>query len=277
MIRVFPRETKWTPTDSLAFVGDPPLFRPQTDMPVKISVVFTWDISEGERLKRGWSDYYSDVQIGGPAYGDPGGEFTPGLFVKEGVTITSRGCPKKCGFCFVPRREGSIRELNIKPGWIVQDNNLLACSGGHVKAVFGMLKEQPHPISFNGGLDSVYLSDLHRPLFDSIRLKELWLACDYPNALKPLQKAARILDGISRNKLRCYVLIGHKDETLTEAEKRLEDVYRLGFLPFAQLYKSEFTTNHSKKWKTLARKWSRPAIYKTAMKTRNQKDLSCRG
>jgi hypothetical protein len=25
MIRVFPRRTKWTPTDELAFVGDPPL------------------------------------------------------------------------------------------------------------------------------------------------------------------------------------------------------------------------------------------------------------
>ena len=24
MIRVFPRQTKWTPTDELAFVGDPP-------------------------------------------------------------------------------------------------------------------------------------------------------------------------------------------------------------------------------------------------------------
>lgn len=64
MIRVFPRKTNWTPTDDLAFVGNTPLFRPE-DQPVRVSVVFTWDIPEGERLVRAWSDYYSDVKIGG--------------------------------------------------------------------------------------------------------------------------------------------------------------------------------------------------------------------
>ncbi len=49
MIRVFPRKTAWTPTDELAFVGDPPLFRPP-EQPVMVSVTFTWDIPEGERL-----------------------------------------------------------------------------------------------------------------------------------------------------------------------------------------------------------------------------------
>jgi hypothetical protein len=256
----------------MAFVGDPPLFRPPPNTPVYVSVTFTWDIPEGERLKRAWSDYFSDVQIGGPAFGDPGGEFIPGRFVKDGVTITSRGCPKKCDFCFVPKREGAIRELDIKSGWTVQDNSLLACSREHIEKVFAMLKKQPEPISFNGGLDTLFLAAWHRPLFDSIRLKDLWFACDYPAALKPLQKAAYILNGISVNKLRCYVLIGHKNETIFEAEGRLEAVYRLGFLPFAQLYKSEGMVNHSKEWKALARKWSRPAIYRAAMKERINAD-----
>src|SRR3989304_4990989 len=92
VIRVFPRKTNWTPTDELAFVGDPSLFRPSDDLPVRVSVTFTWDIKEGQRLFRALSDNYSDVQIGGPAFGDPGDEFEPGRYIKQGVTITSRGC-----------------------------------------------------------------------------------------------------------------------------------------------------------------------------------------
>lgn len=41
LIRVFPRRTKWTPTDSYAFVGDPPMMRPEADE-VHVSCVFTW-------------------------------------------------------------------------------------------------------------------------------------------------------------------------------------------------------------------------------------------
>jgi hypothetical protein len=86
-------------------------------------------------------------------------KFTPGMFLKEGCTITSRGCPKKCGWCSVPKREGAIRELAIKPGWIVQDNNLLACSERHLRAVFAMLQEEDRAIFFNGGLDKHFLKD----------------------------------------------------------------------------------------------------------------------
>ena len=136
MIRVFPRKNKWLPTDELAFVGMPPpsLFLPQ-EQPVRISITFTWDIPYGKFLLDCWSFYYLDVQVGGVAFGDQGNEFVPGRFIKEGVTFTSRGCLKKCKWCFVPMREGKIRELEIKDGYIIQDNNLLACSKKHIEAV----------------------------------------------------------------------------------------------------------------------------------------------
>ena len=68
IIRVFPRRTSYTPTDNMAFVGDPPLFRPDADE-VHVSVTFTWDKSEGERLADAWSQYYQNVKLGGVAYG----------------------------------------------------------------------------------------------------------------------------------------------------------------------------------------------------------------
>lgn len=267
MIRVFPRQTKWIPIDPLSFVGDPPLFRPP-QMPVRISVVFTWDIPEGLRLQKAWSTFYDDVQIGSPAFDDQGDEFKPGRFIKEGITITSRGCPKKCKWCFVPKREGALRELTIKDGWIIQDNNILACSKKHLEGVFDMLKRQPHAAEFKGGIDATLLQEWHRNLFDSVRVNELWFACDTPSGIKPLERASKILNGIPQRKRYCYTLIGFKKESLADAERRLERVYELGFLPFAQLYQPEIHIDYPKEWKDLARKWSRPAAFKSHMNSR---------
>jgi len=163
-------------------------------MPVRISVTFTWDIPEAERLYRAWSMYYSDVQMGGPAFDDPGKTFTPGQFVKPGIVFTSRGCTKNCDWCLVPKREGWIRELPITGGWDVADNNLLACSRDHIEAVFDMLRRQPEPIKLSGGLDAELLQPWHIDLLKTIRLKYAWFACDYPGALRNLERAADLMD-----------------------------------------------------------------------------------
>lgn len=262
-LRVFPRRTKWTPVDDLAFVGDPPLFRPDVDA-VHVSCTFTWDLPEARRLREAWAQFYPRVKLGGPALGDPGGEFVPGRYVKPGVVITSRGCPKACHWCFVPRREEGIRELPITDGWIVQDNNLLACSRRHIEAVFEMLRRQRKGAIFSGGLDTTLLQPWHAELLASIRLSEVWVACDTATRMRWLRYAGELLGDLPVRKRRCYVLIGYGSESLSMAERRLEAVYALGFLPFAQLYRSETPIGWSREWRALAKKWSRPAAYRGA-------------
>lgn len=265
IIRVFPRRTHWTPTDELAFYGPPPLFRSGTRAtPVRVSVTFTWDKPRAEELASYWGQYYDDIQVGGPAYHTFAGEFTPGLYLKQGCTITSRGCPKACGYCSVSTSEGPLRQLAIQPGWIVQDNNLLACSERHVRSVFEMLRGQHRRIFFNGGLDKDYLREWHRAEFDSIPIGELWFACDRVTDLPRLEKASKILEGIPKRKLRCYVLLGFENEPLEIAEKKVERVFELGFMPFSQLYQAEEIKTYSKEWRDLNRKWSRPAAYMSA-------------
>lgn len=267
IIRVFPRRTKWIPDDDLVFIGSPGLFRlVDRNIPVKISVTFTWDVEEGKRLLRNWSRFYDNVEIGGPAFGDPGGEFTPGLFIKNGVTITSRGCNKKCPWCYVPVREKHIKEITIKDGWIVQDNNLLACSEKHIEKVFEMLSIQPRAAQFKGGLDITLLKKEHLNLFDSIRISELWFACDSEDMVPLLSRIADLFKNYPRDKKYCYVLIGFGGESLLSAENRLKTVYRLGFMPFAQLYRGNDIPHYTRDFLKLQRNWSRPAIYKSLMK-----------
>jgi len=266
-IRVFARRTKWTPDDSLAFFDGPPLWPVGNGWgPVLVSVAFTWDIERGLYLVRQWKLAGYSTTIGGPALNDPGGEFTAGMFVKDGVTITSRGCPKHCSFCMVPKREGKIRELAITPGHVVQDNNLLACSRRHIKAVFEMLRKQKKAIKFLGGLDIGYMKPWHIELFKSVKIGKsgLCIACDSKRAIRNLDKAADLLSDFDIEQKRCYVLVGYKGETQDQAQQRCITVLRKGFLPYAQLYRGPTSGPSRREWRDFCYFWCHPKLYRPA-------------
>jgi len=259
-IRVFPRKTSMTPNDAYAFVGDPPLWRPEANE-VHVSCTFTWDIEEAKRLQEAWAQYYPTVRLGGPAINGNHGEFIPGRYVKHGVTFTSRGCPNKCPWCLVPDYEGDLTLLDIKPGWIVQDNNLLATPRDHQSQVYEMLRAQKRKVSFPGGLDIRLMDNWVIGQLRALRIKEIFVAADTKANLPVLYRTRPRLDFLSRRQLRCYVLIAHDGETIPEAQERLEAVWQAGFLPFAQLYQlPDRFIEYSREWKDLARRWSRPAI-----------------
>ena len=272
ILRVFPRRTSMTPVDPLAFVGEPPLFRPEVDE-VHVSVTFTWDLEAGHRLRDAWAQYYPVVKIGGPAIdADLPGAFTPGLYVKRGVTFTSRGCPHRCPWCVVPGREGGIRELEIKPGWVVQDNNLLATSRSHQERVFEMLRSQKRVISFPGGLDSRLLTDWAVQQLRTLKIGQVFFAADSDTGLENLEGVADRLSFLSRHELRCYVLLAFDGQSCLEAVARLEAVWDMGFMPFAQLYRRDSGSRirYTAEWRALARTWSRPAAMISQQKRRQR-------
>src|SRR3990170_642278 len=217
ILRVFPRRTSLTPRDPLAFVGDPPLIRPQADE-VHISVAFTWDVEEGKRLAQSWGQYYPMVRLGGPAIGISDG-FIAGRYVRSGLTFTSRGCDNCCPWCLVPEREGKVWQLDsIAEGWDVGDNNFLQCSLSHRAAVYSMLRRQMRAARFSGGLQASLLTDVVADELRGLRINEIFLAADSEGALKPLAKALGRLAWLPRKKKSRYVLIGFEEESLTRAE-----------------------------------------------------------
>lgn len=270
IIRVFPRKTSYTPKDPLSFIGDPPLglWRPEADE-VHVSVAFTWDIEEGQRLADAWRQYYPVVRLGGPAFDDAGNGFEPGQYVRHGVTFTSRGCPNRCPWCLVPRREGRLRLLDIAPGWIVQDNNFLATPRGHQEKVYSMLKTQRCGAIFSGGLEAARVDDWVVERLRDLRINEVFLAADTSGALPALRRAVDRLAFLGRNsnKMRCYVMIGFNGETIDQAEARLEEVWEAGCLPFCQLYRDpDKEIRYTTEWRDLARKWMRPAAIRASHK-----------
>lgn len=106
--RVFPRRTAMTPRDGLAFFKEPTIENiadciKENVTEVHISVTFTWDILRAEDLYYAWQILGVPVEVGGPAFDDRMGDFTPGVYLRDGYIFTSRGCTKDCWFCSVPR------------------------------------------------------------------------------------------------------------------------------------------------------------------------------
>lgn len=278
LIRVFPSKTKATPVDADVRFGPPGLFdRPDDVEAVHVSVTFTWDKPRAEWLAEQWAQV-APTTIGGVAYGDRGEDFIPGRYIKRGYVFTSRGCPRKCKFCSVPKRDPKPRLLPIVDGWNVLDDNLLACPRAHVEAVFAMLRRQTQRIEFTGGLEARSLKDYQVDLLASLYPPpSMFWAYDPEDDFSTLASAAHRLDAAgllnpSSHRTRCYVLIGYtadvsadgEPDTLEKAEARLVEMLGLGFTPMAMLYRPEGDGSEnwqpSPEWRAFQRRWARPAI-----------------
>lgn len=250
-----------TPDDDDVRIGGPQFWDHGDGQDVLISCTFTWDKFKCENLAEQWSNAGFTPQLGGPAYEDPGGEFDPGKFVKIGMTITSRGCNNKCWFCLVPKREGKLRELKIKDGFNILDNNLLQCSEKHIREVFAMLDRQREPAMFTGGLEALALKKWHVEIIDGLKRKPkvLYFAYDTPDDREPLIKAARWmrLIGFNYSRIGCYILMGYPGDTIDEAIQRIQFCIDIDMQPFAMIYNKQKTT--SKEWKKIQNIYTRPA------------------
>ena len=258
--RVFPTKTSYCPDDKDAYFGVPDSITPQYDE-VHISCTFTWDIDKAYKLQSSWCSNAKIVRVGGVAInGESTQPFMSGMYLKRGVTITSRGCPNKCSFCMV---KNDLIEFDTFPvGNIVQDNNFLACSEQHKDRVYRMLKTQKG-VEFKGGLEASRINLKTAEDLRSLRIKSLWLACDNDSNIKQLQKAVDILfnAGFRKSHLYCYVLIGKE-------ELRLRAVRDMGVMPFAQLYQKpeKHKTEYTREMKQYQRIMSRPAITRNIFK-----------
>jgi len=269
LIRVFPRKTNATPDDDDVRFYEPGVFD-EADS-VRVSCAFTWDMQIAEELAEAWRGVTPDVTVGGPAYDDPGGEFEPGMYIKRGYVMTSRGCPNRCWFCSVPKREGAIRELAIHDGWNIIDSNLLACSRKHIESVFSMLSRQKENPRFTGGLEAARMEPWIADRLRDLKPTTAYFAYDTPDDYEPLVSAVKMLrsSGAMTGKhgvYMCYVLIGYRGDTIEKAEKRLRSVIGLGLMPMAMLYNRGWNMENKRPWLKFQREYANRIIVGSKMK-----------
>lgn len=264
LVRVFPRRTRATPIDDAAFVGEPPMFLDGVSE-VHVSCAFTWDKAKAQRLAKTWQFRFphATVRVGGPAFGDAGGEFTPGMYLRPGYVITSRGCPNKCRRCKVPGREGAIRLLRIHDGWDVLDNNLLGVldlpdGQKHLAAVLAMLRSQPHRPRFTGGLEaSRFTRDIAVEIL-ATRPQVMFFAYDRQAQREAVEQAFALLyeltgwtKGTFRHRVGCYVLCGYEGDELWAAEQRIKWVIGQGARAYPMYWRDDDYTRRPKDWHDL--------------------------
>jgi hypothetical protein len=254
-----------SPTDQLAFFGLPTVETMAMDIDeVHISVTFSWDLEKADELYEAWQILGVPVSVGGPAFDDRMGDFAPGMYVKQGAVFTSRGCSKDCWFCSVPRcSHGVIRELPIYDGYNICDDNILGTSESHFRAVIEMLRRQKERAVFSGGLEPAFMQPWQAELLKSINPKTMYTAYDTKDDYDAVRQMADIMwkAGFSPkgHQIKCYCLCGYEGDTFDNAEKRMNQIMDVGFLPFAMLYRDE-SGQTNQDWRKFQREWANSYI-----------------
>jgi len=182
----------------------------------------------------------------------------------------TRGCPNKCQWCIVPKKEGSIKgNADITEFWngqkeaVLLDNNVLASDFG-LKQIEKII-DLGIKIDFNQGLDARLIAnneDIAKLLSRVKWAKPLRMACDQKSQMKYIEKATELLRKYNTTPKNYFIYLLVKDiEDAYERALFLED---LKLDPFAQPYR-DFENNilPTKEQKMFSRWVNHKAIFKT--------------
>lgn len=181
------------------------------------------------------------------------------------IGFTSRGCIRKCSFCLVPQKEGSIRAVgDIYNFWngqkelMLLDNNLTALPEHFEKILKQTIREKMR-VDFNQGLDIRLLTGDMAQLLAKVRLwKQIHFAWDSMNYEKAVIRGIEVIKKyMPLSRIMFYVLIGF-DTTPEEDLYRVETLRGLKVDPFVMPF-----NKHDLYQKRFARWVNHKAIFKS--------------
>ena len=166
------------------------------------------------------------------------------------VSMTSRGCPRRCSFCHVAAKEGCVsrKVADVKDFWNGQDEikvldpNITACRDK--RDLMRQYRETRALIDFTQGLDIRCLNDEDIADLNSMRLKNVHFAWDNPqdNLEQKFRNYAE--KAKHRNKGRygtVYVLTGY-DSTVDDDLRRIYTLRNMRYDPYVMVYNKPHAT-----------------------------------
>jgi hypothetical protein len=186
--------------------------------------------------------------------------------IDHSLGFLTRGCPGKCGWCFVPEKEGEIRphadveEFACHRDVVLMDNNVLAHPYG-VEQIEKMTRMGLR-VDFNQGLDARLIDDgIARRLAALKWLAPLRLACDSFGQMDAVGKAVELLrwHNCTPRRYFCYVLVGD----VGDAVERVRYLKGIDVDPFAQPYRDKAGTAATKEQRDFARWVNHKAEFKS--------------
>ena len=151
----------------------------------------------------------------------------PSIDKKTAYGFLTRGCPNKCKWCVVPRKEGNVKPymdvddvaVDGRTNLILMDNNILACDYGLQQ--LRKIIEKGYRVDFNQALDARLVTDDIAMSLAKVRwLNHIRFGCDTPKQIGECERAMQMIDSYRVNPASylMYTMIG---ENFDEAFHRL--------------------------------------------------------
>ena len=171
------------------------------------------------------------------------------------VGYLTRGCPNKCRWCIVPKKEGSIRPYR---SWqdivrhdtdklVLMDNNILACDYG-ISQLADMVGSG-YRIDLNQGMDARLVTPEVADILARLKwVRFLRFSCDHESQIEPILRTCELLAerGVKPYRVFVYLLV---TDDLDSAVRRVEALKRLrGINLYAQAERNEGLGIRPNKW-----------------------------
>ena len=156
----------------------------------------------------------------------------------------SRGCPRRCPFCHVERKEGSRsrKVADLSEFWHGQkeieicDPNILACPDA--EDLLGQLADSKAKVDINQGLDARLLTEKKIEILKKIKMRNYHFAWDNPaDEDKIIPKLQMFMDIVKPTSARviCYCLTNFSS-TLAEDFHRIYKLRSMNIRPYIMIY-----------------------------------------
>jgi hypothetical protein len=217
------------------------------------SKVFTWTKDKNLFYNKEYQEGGTGIDITKKIHPDidrayPDYDLYKGLYRKfkekfedAGIGFITRGCYRKCSFCFVPKKEGMIHEyMRIEDfkkegsnNLILLDNNILAHKHG-INEIKRMV-DMGLFVDFNQGIDPHIISvkeDIAELLCQLNWISQVRLACDEQRDKPAIKKSVELLKKYKcKGRLFAYTII---TPDVDESYDRIKFVDSLNVVPYAQ-------------------------------------------
>jgi len=160
----------------------------------------------------------------------------------------TRGCPGKCKFCVVPKKEGKIKFVasiddlvpTDRKKVVLLDDNLLSFSGSN--DLLEQMVKRGLQVNFNQALDINYLNPTNAELLIKVDSRNYsftkrmyYFGLNSSDQIALVTEKLKLLSSLQRRQIIFICMYGY-NTTLSEDFKRFHFLYKNGFSPFVQKF-----------------------------------------
>ena len=162
------------------------------------------------------------------------------------IGYITRGCPRKCRWCVVPEKEGSIKPYRtwqelVRPDsnkLVLMDNNILSCEYG-IQQLESLI-DSGYAIDLNQGMDTRLVDDRIAEILSKIKwIKYIRFSCDTVTQIASVENTIRLLEkyGVKPYRVFIYLLV---TSDIDNAAYRVEYLKKFkGITIYAQAERNE--------------------------------------